>query len=91
MSINNLTPDSVVLQQLDGHWQKMAAFLLWKLKGGEMVRLTHQDIEACGAAFAPHGPVLFTHGHSDSIEFQVVDMDAARRLAAHAQTMKGTA
>ena len=24
-----LNPESMVLQQLDGHWQKMALFLLW--------------------------------------------------------------
>lgn len=91
MSVTNLTPDSTVLQQVDGQWQKLAMLLLWKLAGREKVKLTHQEIAACGEAFAPGVPVLFTHGHSDSIEFQVIDMASADRLAAHDATMRGSA
>lgn len=91
MNPNNLTPDSTILQQLDGHWQKMALFLLWKLAGDKKVVLHHHDIEACAAQFAPGSPVLFTHGRVDAIEFQVIDEAAAARLAAHDATMRGKA
>jgi hypothetical protein len=91
MTVNNMTPDSVVLGQLDGHWQKLAAMLLWKIKGREMVRLTHEDIARFQAEFLPFEPVIFTHGHSDSIDFQIVTHEQAERLAAHDKTMRGTA
>lgn len=91
MSPTNLTPDSAVMQQLDGQWQKLATFLLWKLAGRTKVKLTHEEMELCAAEFAPGIPVLFTHGHSDSIEFQVIDEASAARIVAHDQTMRGTA
>jgi hypothetical protein len=88
----NMTPDSTVLQQVDGQWQKLAAMLLWKLVGRDKcVTLTHADIERFSAEFAPGMPVMFTHGHSDSIDFTVVDESAAKVLAAHDATLKGTA
>lgn len=90
MSVENMTPDSVVLQQLDGYWMKIATLLLFKLKGRDQVRITGDDMKALEKAFAG-GPVLYTHGHADGFSFQVVDEAAAARLAAHDQTMRGTA
>lgn len=87
----NMTPDSAVLQQLDGQWQKIATMLIWKLAGKEKVRLTHQEMANFANEFLPGIPVLFTHGHSDSIEFQVIDEVAARRIAAHEATLRGSA
>lgn len=82
--------DAPVLDQVDGQWQKLA-MLLWKLAGREKVKLTHAEIAAFGKEFEPGIPVLFTHGHSDSIEFQVIDEEAARRIAQHDATMRGSA
>jgi hypothetical protein len=91
MSVHNMTPDSVVLEQLGEHWQKLAAMILWKLNGREKVTITHADIARFQAEFAPQEPVIFTHGHYDSIDFQIITHEQAERLAAHDQTMKGTA
>lgn len=91
MSVNKINPDSVILQQLDGHWQKIALLILFKCKGRDRLKITHQEIEHCMQQFAPGAPVLLSHGHSDSIEFQVIDEETAQRLAAHDATMRGTA
>ena len=79
--IENLTPDSKVLEQLDGSWQKMFLFLLYKVSKREPVSITGQDIESCLADFAPNAPVLFTHGAGDSVSFQIIDVDTAKKLA----------
>ncbi len=91
MSNINLTPDSTILQQLDGQWQKFALMIIWKLKGTEKVTITAEDMRRCTESAPPGGWVLYTHGHSDSIDFQAIGMEAAERLAAHDQTQKGTA
>lgn len=86
-----INPDSTILQQTDGHWQKLAAFIIWKLAGAAPVRITAADMESMAAAFAPGIPVILTHGHSDSIEFSIVTEEAAQRLAAHDKNMRGGA
>lgn len=91
MSVNVLNPDSAILQQVDGHWQKMAMLILWKLNGKEKVRITLEDMQRFQSSCAPGDPVLFTHGHTDSIEFQIVDQASAARLAEHDASMRGTA
>lgn len=92
MSVKKLNPDSATLQQLDGHWQKMAAIILHKLVGRAMVTVTSEDIERFQAEFAPGMPVVYTHGHKDSIDFQLVDLETAQRLADHdARMNKGRA
>lgn len=93
MNINptELNPDSVVLRQMDGQWQKFAMFLLFKLAGREQVRLHADDMRKCLDEFEPGMPVLYTHGHKDSIDFQVVDEAAAASLVAHDRTMRGHA
>lgn len=77
MSANDLNPDSAILQQLDGQWQKIAAVLVWKLARNG-VTLTVGDF----ASF-PKDHALYTHGHRDSIDFKLVTMADAERLAAH--------
>ncbi len=81
-----INPDAVVLGQIDGHWQKIAAFLLYKLAGETPVRITGADMEAMAAKFAPG---IFTHGGSDFMEFSIVSEEAAQRIAAHDATMRG--
>lgn len=89
--MTKINPDSVVLQQLDGQWQKIAALLLWKLSPKAVVRIMGADIEAFNAAYAPGGPVVFTHGMIDRFEFSLVTEEAAKRLAEHDATMRGNA
>lgn len=89
--VEMLNPDSAVTQQLDGHWQKVAMMLLWKLAGREPVRLASEEIARFSAEFAPGIPVLATHGTWDAIEFRLVDEAAAQRLLEHERRMRGTA
>ncbi len=77
-----INPDSVVLQQVDGHWQKLTAIILWKLlPPGGVVKITADDIAAMHKHFAPEGPAVFTHGMVDGMEFSLVTAARARALA----------
>lgn len=86
-----INPESTVLQQVDGHWQKLAAFIVWKCVGRGTVTITAEDIQRFADEFAPGVPVLLTHGHADSFEFRIVDEAAAKRLAEHDRTIRGHA
>lgn len=91
MSVMKINPDSTILQQVDGQWQKLAMLILWKVAGDKPVRITAEDMARCQAEFAPGIPAIFTHGHSDSIEFSIVTEAEAARIAEHDKTMRGTA
>lgn len=91
MTTHKINPDSTMLQQADGQWQKFAMLILFKLAGREKVTVTAADIAQLSERFAPGIPVVMIHGHSDSIDFQVIDEAAAHRLAVHEATMKGSA
>ena len=83
-------PDSVVLQQVDQQWQKLAALILWKTVGaGVVVRITAADIEAMNRHFAPGIANVFTHGQQDALEFSLVDNAAAERIAEHDRRTRG--
>ena len=79
---NEINPDSVILQQAretDDFWQKNLALILFKLApdgieitSDDMMKFMHQDKN-----------VILTHGHPESIEFKLVTMESAKRLAAH--------
>lgn len=86
-----MNPDSTVLQQLDGHWQKLAALILWKLAGRQMVTVSHADMERFSKEFAPEYAVIFTHGRHDAIDFQIVTVADAERIAAHDKSQRGMA
>lgn len=89
MSTENetLNPDSTMLRQSEGHWQKYLCFVLWKL-AREGVTITSTDI----TEFANQSRnVLLTHGHRDSIEFKLVTRADAERLAAYDKQQKGSA
>jgi hypothetical protein len=77
-----INPDSIVLEQLAEHWQKLAAVLVWKLtpKG---VTISHEDLKRF-----PADQVLLTHGHRESIEFRLVSLEEAHKLAAHDREMQ---
>jgi len=86
MAINMINPDAAILQQVQEHWQKLAALIVWKLAPNG-VTLTHEDI----ASFPPDR-ILLTHGHRDSIEFKIISQADAERVAAHdQQTNRGRA
>ena len=91
MTVKVLNPDSTVLQQVDGQWQKLAILILWKCAGRNVVRITAAEIAALKAEFAPSGPVIFTHGMHDAFEFSLISEDDAKRLVAHDATMRGHA
>lgn len=91
MSVTNLTHDSAVLQQVAEHWQKMAMLILWKTSGRQKVSITMADIQRFTAEFAPGAPTLYTHGHVDSFDFQVIDEASAHRIAEYSKTQRGTA
>lgn len=88
--VYEVNPESVVLRQLDGYWQKIAALLVWKLASeGVVIKATEMaefhDLSAAGDA------ILLTHGHKDSIEFKIVDAEAAKRIAEHDAGQSGSA
>lgn len=86
MTVTVINPDAAILQQVQEHWMKLAALLVWKLAPNG-VNLTLEDI----ASFPPDR-FLLTHGHRESIEFRLVTKEEAERLAAHdAATNRGTA
>ena len=76
-----INPDSRVLQDVDGYWQKIAAFLLWKLAGTSKVVITAKDMQDMSENFAPGIPCVFTHGKAESLEFSLVTEAEAVRLA----------
>ena len=65
--------------------------ILWKTSGRKVVKITAEDMAKCAKEFAPGSPVVFTHGHSDSIEFSIVDEERAKELAAWDANRRGTA
>lgn len=75
-----LNPESVVLQQVDGQWQKLAALILWKCAGTGKVVITAEDMDAMTNNFAPGMPCVFTHGKAESFEFSLVTEAEATRL-----------
>lgn len=80
--------DAPILDQMDGHWQKMMTLVLLKLLGKDKpVKITLQDILAANDG----DTVLFTHGMVDGVELSVVTAQKARELAAYADGMKGSA
>lgn len=85
MTTKVINPDSAILQQMDGHWQKLCALLVWKL-ARQGVTLTHEEIKQCTSEGEL---ILLTHGHYDSIEFRLVTPAEAERIVAHDRTMHG--
>lgn len=82
-----LNPDSTMMQQSEGHWQKYLCFLIWKL-AREGVTITSEDI----TEFANQDKnILLTHGHIDSIEFKLVTHAEAERIRNYDANNKGTA
>ncbi len=89
--METLNPDSTILQQLEGEWQKIVLLLLWKLVKDAPVKISIDDMIALQAAFPNSMPTLLAHGHSDSFELRVISMEQAKRLAEYDANQMGTA
>ena len=89
---HEIAPDSLMLRQVDGYWQRLAALILWKTSGHKRVTITADDIKAMTAAFeAEGGATVLTHGHADSIEFGLISAREAHRLAIEEAKKAGNA
>ncbi len=91
MSAYKFNPESTMLQQVDARWAEIAMLILWKLAQQQKVTITADEIARCKAAFGPSGPIVLIHGHTDSVDFQIVTEEQATRLAAHDATLWGQA
>lgn len=85
--MTEINPDSTMMQQSKDHWQKYLCLVIWKLARegvtisvADMVEFANQDKN-----------ILLTHGHIDSIEFKLVTMAEATRLADYDQKQRGSA
>lgn len=91
MTSNVLNPESTMMQQAEGQWQKFAALMVAKYladTGKRSLHVTMEDIEQFGER--PDN-VLCTHGHTDSIEFKLVTPTEASHLVAYDAGMRGSA
>ena len=86
MTTKILNPDSTIMQQSEGHWQKYLMLVISKLAPAG-VTITVRDMEK----LAGEERILLTHGHIDSIEFKLVTRAEAERLIAYDKTQRGTA
>lgn len=85
-------PETTSPEQVDGYWNKMAAFIVWKLlPPGGTVTITLDDIKACQEHFAPDFPVILSRGSAYTLEFSLVSVAEAERAAAeHAEKFAQT-
>ena len=82
MTVREVNPDSMMLRQVDGQWQKFCGLLLWKLMGRDKAAvITMADIEAMQAAFGTDQATVLIHGHYDSFELKLISESEAHRLA----------
>ena len=80
MKVEKMNPESEIIQQMEGQWQKLLMVIAWKA-GREGITIGDNDIIGCIAAFeAEGGPVLLTHGHKDSIQLRVVSRKEAEEI-----------
>ncbi len=81
-----MNPDSAMMMQSEGNWQKYFALVLFKLAPNG-VNITVDDMKAFGEQ---PNTVVLTHGHSDSIDFKLIDWKTAKILSDHEATQRGT-
>lgn len=77
----------LILQQLDGHWQKLCAAVIYKLSRGSPVIITNRDLEELIEFMQTHQ--LLTWGHKDSIELRLVTPERAKALSEHVESLGG--
>lgn len=90
MTVREVNPDSLMLRQVDGQWQKFCGLLLWKLLGRDKAAvITMADIQAMQEAFGADQATVLIHGHYDSFELKLISETEAHRLAiAEAKTAR---
>ena len=81
--------DAPVLDQVQEHWQKLMAVVLWKYHRGETVTLNAADFQGYQRDFDAGQAFMLTHGHYDSIELGIVDAERAKRIVEHDKTQRG--
>lgn len=90
-NVNVMNPDSAMMQQAEGQWQKFAALMVAKYladTGKKSLHVMAADIEQFHER---DDNVLCTHGHVDSIEFKLVTPSQAATLVAYEAGMRGNA
>lgn len=91
MTTKVLNPDSTVLNQLDGQWQKLAMFAVWKLNKYKPCIIKAADMESLMKEFHPNLPYLLVQGTPDGIILQVITEERAKALAKYDAKQRGTA
>jgi hypothetical protein len=81
--------DAPILDQLEGHWQKISALLMQRFsKRGEVVVITADEIGKLNDDW-PDGAILLVGGHVDSITLKLVTPAEAQRAIEYDKTMQG--
>lgn len=91
MSNNVMNPDSVMMQQAEGQWQKFALLMVAKYMADTGKKSLVIEADFIAETNERSDNVLCTHGHHDSIEFKLVTMAEAQRLVAYDAGMRGSA
>jgi lauroyl/myristoyl acyltransferase len=89
VTVTEINPEAVVLDQLRDQWEKIAAVLVWKLSRDKVVQITWQDLEQFQVEVDAGEAVMFTHGHKESIELSIVTASRAVELARHDAAQRG--
>ena len=82
-----VNPESMILEQLREHWQRIATLLV--IKAGGHVTIDQADLAKSAALMDTH--IMLTHGHADSVEFKIIPKEEGERLAAYDATRMGRA
>ena len=85
-NIEGQNPESIMMPQMEGHWQKMCAVLLWKLAKTSTIRITNLDLQDLIMEFEPGMPVVFTNGKEEYIEFALITEEQAKARVEFEQT-----
>ena len=81
---------ALILQQLDGQWQKIAMALLFKLSREQPVVITQDDFAKLAEYIADGDKQLMTWSHWDSIELRIMKKADALRLARQVESLGGS-
>jgi hypothetical protein len=78
---------ALILQQLDGQWEKIACALIFKLSRNAPVVISHSDLERLGEFMKSRQ--LLTWGHHDSIELRLVTPERGAEIVKHIESIGG--
>jgi hypothetical protein len=89
MNIN----EAPILEQIDNKWDILFTWLMWKMSKYDKVVISIKDMEEFRLVQDAEHLVLFTHGHKDCIEFQLMSQERAEAVIRFSQEQgldKGT-